>query len=184
MVERAHPESRLKKPTTDGPKWGKIEERRRGTVKVIGPASTGLEQVQAIQNPRIDRAGLECVTNVTTKIRLAMATVVEGKPDVINAAITVLLAEGHLLIEDVPGVGKTMPAKALAKSIDCSVRRVQFSPTSCPTTSPESASSTRTCTTSSSSRARSLPTSWSATRSTAPLPRCSQHCWNAWRRAR
>jgi MoxR-like ATPase len=40
----------------------------------------------------------------------------------------VLLAEGHLLIEDVPGVGKTMLSKALARSIDCSVRRIQFTP--------------------------------------------------------
>ena len=39
-----------------------------------------------------------------------------------------LLAEGHLLIEDVPGVGKTMLAKSLARSIDCSVRRIQFTP--------------------------------------------------------
>ena len=39
-----------------------------------------------------------------------------------------LLAEGHLLVEDVPGVGKTMLAKALGRSIDCSVRRVQFTP--------------------------------------------------------
>jgi MoxR-like ATPase len=42
--------------------------------------------------------------------------------------MTVLLAEGHILIEDVPGVGKTQLAKALARSIDCSVRRVQFTP--------------------------------------------------------
>ena len=42
--------------------------------------------------------------------------------------LAVLLAEGHLLIEDVPGVGKTMLAKALARSIDCSVRRIQFTP--------------------------------------------------------
>jgi MoxR-like ATPase len=42
--------------------------------------------------------------------------------------LTVLLAEGHLLIEDVPGVGKTMLAKALARSVDCTVRRIQFTP--------------------------------------------------------
>ena len=53
---------------------------------------------------------------------------IEGKPDVVTLALTVLLTEGHLLIEDVPGVGKTMLAKALARSIDCSVRRVQFTP--------------------------------------------------------
>ena len=55
-------------------------------------------------------------------------TVVEGKPDVVRLAVTVLLAEGHLLLEDVPGVGKTMLAKALARSIGCSVRRIQFTP--------------------------------------------------------
>nr|WP_228942904.1 MULTISPECIES: MoxR family ATPase [unclassified Nocardioides] len=54
--------------------------------------------------------------------------VIEGKPDVVSAALVVLLAEGHLLIEDVPGVGKTMLSKALARSIDCSVSRIQFTP--------------------------------------------------------
>ena len=53
---------------------------------------------------------------------------IEGKPEAVRLALTVLLAEGHLLIEDVPGVGKTMLAKALARSIDCSVRRIQFTP--------------------------------------------------------
>jgi MoxR-like ATPase len=99
-----------------------------GTVKVIGTPHDGPAQDQVIRDPGIDQAGLELVTDVTTRMRLAMATVIEGKPDVINTAVTVLLAEGHLLIEDVPGVGKTMLAKALAKSIDCSVRRVQFTP--------------------------------------------------------
>ena len=98
-------------------------------MSAIGAAREGLVQDQVMQeSSRTDRAGLELVTEVATRIRLAMATVIEGKPDVINTAITVLLAEGHLLIEDVPGVGKTMLAKALAKSIDCSVRRVQFTP--------------------------------------------------------
>jgi MoxR-like ATPase len=54
--------------------------------------------------------------------------VIAGKYDVIRLGVTVLLAEGHLLIEDVPGVGKTTFAKALARSIDCSVRRIQFTP--------------------------------------------------------
>jgi MoxR-like ATPase len=54
--------------------------------------------------------------------------IIEGKGDEIRLALVVLLAEGHLLIEDVPGVGKTMLAKALARSIDCSVRRIQFTP--------------------------------------------------------
>ncbi|CAN5403652.1 MoxR family ATPase [soil metagenome] len=53
---------------------------------------------------------------------------IEGKPDVVTSALVVLLAEGHLLIEDVPGVGKTMLSKALARSIDCTVRRIQFTP--------------------------------------------------------
>jgi MoxR-like ATPase len=54
--------------------------------------------------------------------------VIEGKQSAISLGLAVLLAEGHLLIEDVPGVGKTKFAKALARSIDCSVRRVQFTP--------------------------------------------------------
>jgi MoxR-like ATPase len=58
----------------------------------------------------------------------AISRVVEGKPDVVRLALAVLLAEGHLLIEDVPGVGKTTLAKALARSIDGSVRRIQFTP--------------------------------------------------------
>ncbi|WP_300605118.1 MoxR family ATPase [Trebonia sp.] len=58
----------------------------------------------------------------------AIESVIDGKAEAIRLALIVLLAEGHLLIEDVPGVGKTMLAKALARSIDCSVRRVQFTP--------------------------------------------------------
>jgi MoxR-like ATPase len=72
--------------------------------------------------------GLEGLAKISGRISGAIESVIEGKPDVIRLALTVLLAEGHLLIEDVPGVGKTMLAKALARSIDCSVRRIQFTP--------------------------------------------------------
>ncbi|MFN0284794.1 MAG: AAA family ATPase [Kineosporiaceae bacterium] len=68
------------------------------------------------------------LVRVTGTIRSAVETVVEGKPDVVRLAVTVLLAEGHLLLEDVPGVGKTMLAKSLARSVGCSVRRIQFTP--------------------------------------------------------
>ena len=54
--------------------------------------------------------------------------VIQGKREVIKLALTCLLAEGHLLIEDVPGVGKTMLAKAMARSIDGTWHRIQFTP--------------------------------------------------------
>ncbi|MGH3415959.1 MAG: AAA family ATPase [Actinocrinis sp.] len=67
-------------------------------------------------------------STVADRIRERVESVIEGKAEAVRLALTVLLAEGHLLIEDVPGVGKTMLAKALAKSIDCTVRRIQFTP--------------------------------------------------------
>ena len=71
---------------------------------------------------------LEELGEVARRVDSAVQTVISGKPGAIRLALTVLLAEGHVLIEDVPGVGKTLLAKALARSIDCSVRRVQFTP--------------------------------------------------------
>jgi MoxR-like ATPase len=72
--------------------------------------------------------GLDDLLDAAARIRTNMERVLEGKPEVVRLALVVLLAEGHLLLEDVPGVGKTMLAKALARSIDCSVRRIQFTP--------------------------------------------------------
>ncbi|MGI8679175.1 MAG: AAA family ATPase [Jatrophihabitans sp.] len=68
------------------------------------------------------------VPDAGARIGANIERVIEGKHDAVRLGLTVLLAEGHLLIEDVPGVGKTKFAKALARSIDCSVRRVQFTP--------------------------------------------------------
>ena len=72
--------------------------------------------------------GLDALQETSARILDNIEQVIEGKPDVVRLSLVVLLAEGHLLIEDVPGVGKTMLAKSLARSIDCSVRRIQFTP--------------------------------------------------------
>jgi MoxR-like ATPase len=66
---------------------------------------------------------------ITANIALA----IRGKHEAIELAVVCLLAEGHLLVEDVPGVGKTSLAKALSRSVDCSWRRVQFTPDLLPT---------------------------------------------------
>ncbi|MDK3255993.1 AAA family ATPase [Blastococcus capsensis] len=68
------------------------------------------------------------VAAVGARIAAGVSRVVQGKDGVVRLALAVLLAEGHLLIEDVPGVGKTTLAKALAGSVDASVRRIQFTP--------------------------------------------------------
>jgi len=68
-----------------------------------------------------------------SQIERNVEKVVRGKDAEIRLALVALIAEGHLLIEDVPGVGKTMLAKAVARSIDCSFRRIQFTPDLLPT---------------------------------------------------
>jgi MoxR-like ATPase len=68
------------------------------------------------------------VREAVGRVAANIERVIEGKAAAIRLGIAVLLAEGHLLIEDVPGVGKTTFAKALARSIDCTVRRIQFTP--------------------------------------------------------
>ncbi len=67
-------------------------------------------------------------TRIARRIIDNVATVIVGKTSVIEQALAALVARGHLLVEDVPGVGKTMLAKSLAMSTGCSFKRIQFTP--------------------------------------------------------
>src|SRR5512136_2240735 len=64
----------------------------------------------------------------TQKVIGNIEKVIIGKRDTIELAVVGLLCQGHLLIEDVPGVGKTMLARSLARSLGCSFNRIQFTP--------------------------------------------------------
>jgi MoxR-like ATPase len=72
---------------------------------------------------KIDRA-----KQLAQKIIQNVEKVMVGKPNVVQLAVIALISQGHLLIEDAPGLGKTMLARSLAKSIDCSFKRIQFTP--------------------------------------------------------
>ncbi len=78
--------------------------------------------------PSAELPDLETVRRVAGQIGSAISQVVLGKPEVVRLALIALLAEGHLLIEDVPGTGKTVLAKSLARTVDATVSRVQFTP--------------------------------------------------------
>jgi MoxR-like ATPase len=92
---------------------------RQPTESSVGPEEDGLPA------PGMD---LDELRRAAEQITANVESVIDGKHEAVQTALVVLLAEGHLLIEDVPGVGKTMLAKSLAKSVDCSVSRIQFTP--------------------------------------------------------
>jgi MoxR-like ATPase len=80
------------------------------------------------QTSEISSPDLDELLSLLNRLLENIGSVVLGKPEVIKLAVVALLAEGHVLIEDVPGVGKTLLARAMAASIDCSFRRIQFTP--------------------------------------------------------
>src|SRR6266403_2811654 len=83
--------------------------------------------MRRLHTAEIDR--LQTAPVAVEKIRLlqaAVEAVIKGKPEAVRLAIVTMIAGGHLLIEDVPGVGKTTLAHSLAKAIDCTFQRIQF----------------------------------------------------------
>jgi len=76
---------------------------------------------------------IEPVQSLAQKISANVERVILGKHNEVELALIALLCQGHLLIEDVPGVGKTMLARAIAKSLGCTFKRIQFTPDMLPT---------------------------------------------------
>jgi MoxR-like ATPase len=68
------------------------------------------------------------IAETARKLRENVQKVIVGKDDVIELALVAVLCEGHILLEDVPGIGKTTLARALASSLGCSFHRIQFTP--------------------------------------------------------
>jgi len=68
------------------------------------------------------------IRDAAERVRANIKRVIVGKDEVIDLVLVALLSDGHILIEDVPGIGKTMLAKSISKSIGCEFRRIQFTP--------------------------------------------------------
>src|SRR5262245_13866484 len=73
-----------------------------------------------------ERPGTKEALAALGRVEESVGKVIRGKRQAVRLSLTTLLARGHLLIEDVPGVGKTTLARALARSLGCSFRRIQF----------------------------------------------------------
>ena len=82
-----------------------------------------------LQTPsRLSLAEVESIRAAAERLQASVERVIVGKTDVVRLAMVALLCEGHILLEDVPGIGKTTLAKAIARSLGCSFRRIQFTP--------------------------------------------------------
>ena len=92
-------------------------------IRVSPAQSTGAPVAPVLQDDEMME-----VAQRAAQIAAAIGSVILGKEEVIRACVVALLAGGHLIIEDFPGVGKTLLAKSLAKTIDCRFARVQFTP--------------------------------------------------------
>ena len=102
---------------------GRHIERPHPVITVNPASSSGSPMAGVLQDDEMME-----VAQRAAQIAAAIASVILGKEEVIRACVVALLAGGHVIVEDFPGVGKTLLAKSLARSIDCRFARVQFTP--------------------------------------------------------
>src|SRR5262245_42052115 len=98
-----------------------------GTPATPATPTTSVQQAQPTQNaqPSQEVAGIYDLAN---RLQTNVSRVIVGKQEEIELMLVAMLCEGHVLIEDVPGIGKTTLAKALARSLGCNFHRIQFTP--------------------------------------------------------
>lgn len=77
---------------------------------------------------RLSPADVDAIRATAERMQASIERVIVGKSEVVRLALVALLCEGHILLEDVPGTGKTTLARAIARSLGCSFRRIQFTP--------------------------------------------------------
>ncbi len=77
---------------------------------------------------RLTPADVDAIRATAERMQASIERVIVGKSEVVRLALVALLCEGHILLEDVPGTGKTTLARAIARSLGCSFRRIQFTP--------------------------------------------------------
>src|SRR5665648_1081485 len=114
------------------------------------------------------------------QLRESISHVVIGKEKALELVLVGLLAEGHILIDDVPGMGKTLLAKALAASLTCEFKRIQFTPDLTPT-DVTGFFSTITPRISPFAPVPCSQTFYSQMKSTVPSPGLSLPCWKQWK---